>query len=128
MAAPDPGQAMLRHDNDWAGRAIAAETLVLNLESELLAAHADYQSVHRNVREAFIDREEELEESVRINRDAYFALVSFIIMHEPVLREYYEERSELPKGEFEQLMHELHTSLIFRAAPEDDQDRDDDTE
>lgn len=127
MAEVSQGQSLLRHD-DWAGRAIAAESKCLALESELRGEHEAYLSLYRDVRETFIEREGELEEDARLAYGAYYSLVNLVVMHEPILREYYEERDELPKEKFEQAMHELHTSLILRATPVDDQASDYDAE
>lgn len=108
------GQSFLAHGNDWPGRAIAAEARVLALEEELRGEREAYNSLHIDVRYEFEEREEELEEDVRVYREAYNQLVNLVVLHEFILREYYEERSELPKEKFETAMHELHTSLVLR--------------
>lgn len=67
------------------------------------------------MRAEFQERERELEESVELLGDAYDALVNLVVLHEPILREYYEERGEeLPKEKFEAAMHELHQALVLR--------------
>lgn len=122
------GESLLAHGIDWAGRAIAAETLVRSLEQELDDTRAIYLSARRDVREEFIDREEELEADAEAALGAYWALCNMIVMHEPILREYYEERDELPKETFEAAMHELHTSLVLRTTQVADESTDYDSE
>ena len=122
------GESLLAHGTDWAGRAIAAEAQVRRLEQELDDTRAIYLSARRDVREEFIDREVELIGAAGAAYGAYFALVNLVVLHEPILREYYEERDELPKEEFERAMHELHTSLVLRTTPVADESADDDSE
>ena len=115
------GQSLLEHGNDWAGRAIAAETLVRSLEQELEDTRAIYLSARRDAREEFVAHEAELEETIFLLGEAYDGLINLVVLHEPILREYYDERcEELPKESFERCMHELHQSLILRSGALDD--------
>ena len=109
------GPSLLAHGNDWPGRAIAAEARVIALEEELRGEREAYDSLHCDVQWEHQEREEELEEDVRVYREVYDQLINFIVLHEFILREYYDERqAELPKEKFEATMHKLHTALILR--------------
>lgn len=112
--ASSHGDSLLAHGNDWPGRAIAAEARVISLEQELRGEREAYLSVHRDVHGQFVDREEDLEESLRLIGDAYDAVLNFIVLHELILREYYERHPDLPKPKFERTMHELHKALVLR--------------
>jgi len=95
------GPSLLAHGNDWPGRAIAAEARVISLEQELRGEREAYNSLRFDIHEQFVDREEELEESLRLIGNAYDAAINFMVLHEIILREYYERHPELPKRKFE---------------------------
>jgi hypothetical protein len=121
VARSSRGSSLLEHGNDWAGRAIAAETRVLSLEHELRGEREAYNSLRRDVAWEHQAHEEDLEETIRLLGSAYDSLINCIVLHEPILREYYEERcEELPKERFEKMMHELHQALILRSGAIDD--------
>src|SRR5208282_2168863 len=116
MAHPSShGDSLLAHGNDWPGRAIAAEARVISLEQELRGEREAYLSVHRDVRAQFIDREGDLEETIRLIGNAYDAMINLVVLHEFVLRKYYENHPESPKDEFERAMHEIHQTLVIRS-------------
>lgn len=95
----DQGSSLLAHGNDWPGRAIAAERRERTLEDELREMRFKFQ---------------EHEETIWMLGAAWDSLIDFVVLHEPILREYYDERPEEAKGAFEQLMHELHQALVLR--------------
>ncbi len=108
------GQSFLAHGNDWPGRAIAAEARVIALEEELRGEREAYNSLRLDVQWEHQEHEEELEEDVRVFKYVYRALINFVVLHEFILREYYDERcEELPKEKFEHTMHELHKALVM---------------
>ena len=112
------GPSLLAHGNDWPGRAIAAEARVISLEQELRGEREAYNSLRFDIHEQFVDREEELEESLRLIGNAYDAAINLVVLHEIILREYYERHPELPKDKFERVMHELHQALVRRSLPD----------
>ena len=91
---------------------------MIALEEELRGEREAYISLHRDVAWEHQEREEDLEESLRLIGNAYDSLINLVVLHEIVLREYYERHPELPKAKFELAMHELHQALVIRLLPD----------
>ena len=118
------GESFLDRQDDWPGRAIAAEARVTALEMELRGEREAYDSLRRDLYWEHEEREGELEEDAQAGYEAYYALANFVILHEPILREHYKERGVTevgPEERFEEAMHEIHRSLIARMLELDDE-------